>query len=337
MIAVVTGGSGFIGRNLVQRLLRDGHQVRCLVRPRGGTPPMEAQRFVVDYGEPQSLLRSRAFDDADVVFHLAGVTRTARPLGFMTGNVTPTRHLLGALSARRLRPRFVYVSSQSAAGPAMDARHPVDETDVPHAVEEYGRSKYEAERIVTSFLDRVPVTIVRPCSVFGPHDRDFLALFRLAGRGLLVYPARGEHWLSLVHVDDLVGALLRAGSADVAIGRTYFIARADPIAWRSLGEHIAHAVGRTSVRHVHLPDSVVRAVSVFAEWTAGITGRTPLASRSRATLARQRYWVCSSARARAELDLRDTQSLPDALRDTYLWYRDNGWVRARSPAATSAT
>lgn len=336
MIAVVTGGSGFLGRNLVERLRRDGHTVRCLVRPAGGSPPAGAERHVVDYASPASLLTTPALDGADVVFHLAGVTRTAQPGGFVKGNVMPTRHLLGALSARRLRPRFVYVSSLAAAGPATDLRHPVQEDDVPRPVEAYGRSKHEAERVVATFLDHVPVTIVRPCAVFGPHDRDFLALYRLARRGVLVYPARGAHWLSLLQAEDLVNALLNASREPVAIGQTYFLAREEPVTWHALGALIVAAVGRQHAREVALPHALVSGVSVLAEWIARFTDARPAASRSRATLARQPYWVCSAARARRELGLQDSRSLPEALRDTYYWYRDHGWLGGARPSAASA-
>jgi len=129
---------------------------------------------------------------------------------------------------------------------------------------------------------------------------------------------------------------LSAGQEDVAIGRTYFLAGAQPVLWRTLGGHIAAAVGRRDIRHLQLPDSLVRVVSGAGEWIGRLTGKTLPASRSRATLARQRYWVCSAARAQRELGLRESRSLPDAVLHTYYWYRDNGWVRLRSRATVPA-
>ena len=98
-----------------------------------------------------------------------------------------------ALVARRLAPRFVLVSSQAAAGPAADLARPVVEDDAPRPVEAYGASKLEAERVVRSFGDHVPFTIVRPSSIFGPFDRDFLTLFRFARHGVIVYPGVARH------------------------------------------------------------------------------------------------------------------------------------------------
>ena len=325
MIAVVTGGSGFIGQNLVRRLLRDGHEVRCLMRAAGGVLPPYVKRYAVRYDEPASLLRCDAFDRADVVFHLAGATRATSAADFTAANVTVTRNLLGALVARRLAPRFLYVSSQAAAGPASTRQRAIDEDDLPRPIEPYGRSKLEAERIVESFSDRITTTIVRPCSVFGPWDRDFLTMFRMATLGLIIYPGVARQWMSLLHVHDVVDGLLAAAAHRHAHGRTYFLAPEASVQWRTLGELIADAVQRR-VRHVDLPHPVVTAAAIAGEWVGKLTRHPTLANRSKASLAAPRYWVCSASRARQELGFAPTHSLPEAVRETYYWYRQSGWL-----------
>lgn len=329
MIAVVTGGSGFIGQHLVRRLLAEGHEVRCLVRRDGRPTPPGAVRFVVQFESPASLLDCEALEDAAVVFHLAGATRATRPDDFVRANVLPARHLLGALAARGSTARFVYISSQAAAGPASSATQPIDEDDAPRPVEAYGLSKLEGERIVTSFGDRIPFTIVRPCAVIGPRDRDFLTLFRLAERGIIVYPGTATHWLSLLAVHDVVSGILVAAQSDRAILRTYFLSSVQPVRWRTVGEHIAAAVGR-QVRHVDVPLPVIRVASRAADVVGRLMQRAWLANTEKAKLARHPYWVCSSERARRELGFSESRSLPEAITATYLWYRRNGWLR-RSP------
>lgn len=329
MIAVVTGGSGFIGRNLVDRLLRDGHTVRCLVRPDGGQAPRKAERHVVDYRTPASLISSSAFEGADVVFHLAGATKGIGAAPFRDANVTTTRHLLGALTARRLRPRFVLVSSQAAAGPAASLERPVDERDTPAPVEDYGRSKLEAERVVAGFSDHLPTTVLRPCAVYGPRDRDVLNLFRCAVRGWLPYPGVRDHWLSFLHVDDVVEGMVRAATHDRAAFRTYFLASARPVQWREIGAAIRAAVGG-AVREVDLPQWMVLAAANVGEAAGRLLGFAPLANRNKARLGREPYWVCSAARAREELGFTEGLTLPVGIRETYLWYVTQGWLPGRS-------
>lgn len=325
MIAVVTGGSGFIGQHLIRRLRRDGHEVRSLIRAPGGALPADTKRYVVRFDDPDSLFNCAALDRADVVFHLAGATKAVGPDQFMAANVSPTRHLLGAIAARRLYPRFVFVSSQAAAGPAPARHMAIDEDDIARPIEAYGKSKLEAERIVETFADRVATTIVRPCSVFGPGDRDFLTLFRFADWGLVLYPGVAEHWLSILYVDDLVDGLLAAATSPEAIGRKYFLASETPVQWRALGEMMATAAGRRA-RHIDLPSPIVKAAALAGEWFGRLTRTAPLANRSKAALSRPRYWVCSASRARRELAFAPSRSLPDAVRETYYWYRENGWL-----------
>lgn len=333
MIAVVTGGTGFIGQNLVRRLRDDGHEVRCLVRHGGELPP-GVQRFAVDFSDPRSVRGTPALEGANVIFHLAGATKALGEAAFFDANVTPTRVLLGAVVARREYPRFVYASSQAAAGPAADPHRPVDEDDPPRPVEAYGRSKLHAERVVEGFADHIPVTVVRPCSVFGPFDRDFLTLFRFAQRGLLVYPGVRDHWLSLLHVDDVIEGLLAAATNDRAICGRFFLASREPVQWRTVGCEIASAVGRRT-RDVNLPYSLVRAGAIVGELAGRVTGRPTLANRQKVALSRERYWVCSAELARKSLGFSPSRSLADGVRDTYNWYRARGWLPATRPATTA--
>ena len=337
MIVAVTGGSGFIGQNLIRRLLADGHDVRCLVRSASARAvPAGARSFVVDFDVVASLRDCEALEDADVIFHLAGATRAVDRAAFHRANVTPVRHLLGALTARRLSPRFVFVSSQAAAGPAVSLAHPVEESDEARPIEPYGASKLEAERVVATFSDRVPATVVRPCAVFGPWDKDFFTLFRLARRGLLVYPGTAAHWLSLLHVDDVVAGLISAATSERAVLRTYFLSSSAPIRWRTLGDAIAAAMGMHA-RHVDLPRFAVVAASLAGHVAGIATGHVPLANPHKARLARASYWVCSGVRARTELHFRESRSLPEAIAHTYLWYVEHGWLRgARSTVAPVA-
>ena len=328
MIAVVTGGSGFIGQNLVRRLLAEGHEVRCLVRADGtGRPlPAGATRFVVDFDAVETLRSCQAFDGADVMFHLGGATRAVDEAAFRRANVTPTRHLLTVLADAGQVTRFIYVSSQAAGGPAAAFDQPVREDDPPRPVEAYGRSKLEAERIVESYSERLPTVVVRPCAVLGPYDRDFLRLFQFARRGVIVYPATADHWMSLLYVQDVVSGLIVAATQDAALLRTYFLSSAAPVQWRELGRIIARVMD-VRPRHIDLPRPVVDLASMAGDALGHITGRPLLANGHKGALSHHPFWVCSPARAERELGFRQTYSLPDAVRDTYLWYVEHGWVQ----------
>ena len=89
------------------------------------------------------------------------------------------------------------------------------------------------------------------------------------------------------------------------------------------------------VRHVNIHSSLVRTASVAGEWLGRLTHTATIANRSKAALSLQPYWVCSASRARRELGFQESRSLPDAVRQTYYWYRQSGWLRGSHGAASA--
>jgi len=326
VIAVVTGASGFVGSNLVDLLAARGWRVRRLVRPES-PPPSAAELGAgvethrVDFADARTLDRTPALDGADAVFHVGGVTKRRTLDAFRAGNVVPTRALLDALARRGARARLVLVSSQAAAGPAPSPERPLTEDDPPRPVEGYGRSKLEAEEAVRG--GALPWTIVRPGAVYGPRDVDFLTAFRHARHGLAVYPAPRGARLSLVHVDDLVDALVRAAERPGAVGRTYFVAAHDA-AWRDVYAAAAAAQGRRLRVELAPPAWGLRLAGRLGDLWGALTGGEPLANSHKVTLGLQRWWLCSAERARRELAWAPNVSLDEGVRRTVAWYRARG-------------
>lgn len=336
MIAVVTGSTGFIGSHLVETLLARGCTVRALVRAETSTGVHDdrIERFEADLLDDRSVRSSRAWEGATHVFHLAGVTKGRTLAHFRAGNVFPTANVLAALAARPGKPpRVVIVSSQAAAGPAQSPTVPVRESDRPVPVEAYGRSKLQAEQAVTRYKDDLPVTIVRPAAVYGPRDRDFLAAFKQASRRVALHAVPPDHSFSVVHVADLVDALVRAADRPVAVGRTYFVADEAPLTWRQLYDEVAAAAGARPIQ-LQVPPSAVRLAAHAGDLLSTFTGRPTLLNRNKAKLGRQRWWLCDASRARAELEWKSAIPLQLGLRDTYNWYVDAGWLRPPKPDPT---
>lgn len=342
MIAVVTGTSGFIGSHLADALLARGAQVRALVRPasgpsqggaRGGAKgDSRVERHVVDLLDPRAVRESPVWAGATHVFHVGGVTVARTQDAFRAGNVQPVTHILASLAALARPPRLVLVSSQAAAGPARSANAPVRESDAPDPIEPYGRSKLEAEGEALRHQARVPVVIARPAAVYGPRDRAFLAAFREAASRVAFHAAPRDQQFSLVHVHDLVDALVRAATSAEAPGRTYFIGDDRPVTWRALYAAIARASGSTPLQ-VQLPAAVLRAVAAGGDLVAAVTGRTFLLNSHKVALAAPRWWLCDTSRAREELGWRPQVVLHEGVQDTYDWYVRAGWLSGQGPFA----
>jgi nucleoside-diphosphate-sugar epimerase len=327
VIAVVTGSSGFIGSHLVERLTAEGRTVRRLLR--AGASPSSARTVGIPLAtrldDVDAILRSGALAGADVVFHLAGVTKARSASGFRDGNVAPTTAIVEALRRLGQGTRLVLVSSQAAAGPAASSDRPVREDDAASPVEGYGRSKLEAERVALDAGARVPAVVVRPTAVYGPRDLDFFRAFRSASLGVALLPGSRARWFDVAHVADVVEALTLAAIHPDALGRTFFVGAA-PTTWDALYDELARTVGRT-LRQVRVPDWAMRVAGVAGSAAALATGRATLLNAHKTTLGRQDYWLCSDDSARSTLGYSPRRTLPEGIRETYLWYVDNGWLR----------
>lgn len=335
MIAVVTGSTGFIGSHLVAALLERGVEVRALVRPETpvGSRDPRIGHWEADLLDDRSVRESPVWTGVTHLFHLAGVTKGRTLNAFRAGNVFPTANLLAAAAARGARaPRVVLVSSQAAAGPASSPYAPVREEDRPLPIEAYGRSKLQAEQAVARYRDTVPVTVVRPSSVYGPRDRDFLRVFQQETRRIALHAIPRDHALSLVHVDDLVRALLLAAVRPEAIGRTYFVAAEVAVTWGEIYDSIA-TIAATTPWPIQLPSLALRLAARGGDLLSMFTGRASIVNHNKVALARPRWWLCDASRARRELGWISEVPLQQGLRQVYTWYVDAGWLAAPRPAA----
>jgi nucleoside-diphosphate-sugar epimerase len=334
MTAIVTGATGFIGGHLVDALVEAGESVRCLVRRPGSVEaPLQARFYLADFSIPSLGLGDEVFANVDVVYHVAGATRATSEEGFHEANVNVTRRLLDRLKEVGARTRFVYISSQAAAGPAHRAVRrstttdmPLTEDDTPTPIEAYGRSKLAAEQLVTVRSNQLPVTIVRPVAVYGPRDRDFLSIFRWVRRGIAVYPGIRDAVVTTIYVHDLVRGIIAAGTSEGAVGRTYFMGSGEFANWRAIYRMAAEVMGKGTLREVELPLGLVRAGGAVGDFVGRVTRRPLLLNSSKATLAEPRSWTCSSQRAREELGFVATTRLQDGLRATYDWYVSHHWL-----------
>ncbi|UCB52931.1 MAG: NAD-dependent epimerase/dehydratase family protein, partial [Candidatus Zixiibacteriota bacterium] len=230
---LVTGANGFVGSHLAEGLLERGYRVRCLVRKTSDLrwlSGLEVEYFYGDVADKESL--KGVCGNVDLVFHAAGLTSARSRKEYLRANAEGTRNLVEVcLEQNPKLQRFVYVSSQAAVGPGVDER-PLDETAPSRPITDYGESKLEGERIVLEHVSQLPVTVVRPPAVYGPRDTDVLGFFKVASRGFRVSFGKGESFLSLVYVKDLVDGIIRAAENPKSLGQTYFIADDKVYSWR---------------------------------------------------------------------------------------------------------
>jgi nucleoside-diphosphate-sugar epimerase len=322
---LVTGSTGFLGSWLVDRLLERGARVRCLARStsrRDFLSNARVQYALGDVTDVDSLRRALA--GVDYVFHVAGLIKAADPARYEHVNAEGTRNVLSvaAEQAGSIR-RVLVVSSLAAVGPSRRGLL-VDETWEPRPISPYGRSKLQGERHARSFADVVPLTIVRPPSIYGPRDRETLLVYRLAT--LPIRPAIGrEGAISVVHVADLSDGILLAATHPAAVGQTYFLTGDDAPSMSELLGLIASALGRRGAV-LPVPPIAIRGAGVIAGLVRDVTGRSFIFDRWKAEEIAIGHWACSSALARDQIGFRPQIGLIEGLRSTAEWYWKAGWL-----------
>ena len=307
MIVAITGANGFIGQHLVHRFGNAGWEVRSVVRR-----DIELGHF----GEH--------FAGADVVVHAAGATRAPSVAELNEANVELTSRMLQAARDARVQ-RFIFVSSLAAAGPAKSLEEPVSEETPPAPIESYGQSKLNAEKLVRE-AGGLAWVIVRPAAVYGPGDRDFLPVFRLARRGVALHPANRDHWLSIIHVADLAEAILRCASSDSAPGRVYCLGNGEPVQWADVFRLAARCSKGELAVDIEIPAVIVDAGALVGDAIARVTHRAGLLTTEKVALSKARYWTCTSELAARELGFVAKTPLQQGLCETYQWYLERGWL-----------
>jgi len=330
---LVSGASGFIGGHLVRRLLARGCRVSCLVRATSRVDELRtagAQIIACDVTDRGGVARAISSSNARFVFHLAGLVRAMRSEDFMRVNAGGVEAVAKACTDQADRPVLVLVSSIAAAGPS--AKRPIVESDPPAPVSCYGRSKFAGEQVAMKYADAVPITVVRPCVVFGAGDRGMYEVFRpIARSGLHVFGGSGDPRISLVAVADLVELLLPAAEQGERLvpgvpGHGIYFAAAEDISYVELGIAIARALGKKEPRILRLPAWSMRTIGRFGDVMSQIRRRPGWVGRDKMRDVLAGSWTCSSAKARQQLGWSPTTSLSDRLGETAQWYRDAHWL-----------
>ena len=336
-LVLVTGGTGFVGANVVRELVGLGAPVRVLARPGGDRRALDGVKLEIAEGDLLDRASlARAVKGVDTVYHAAADYRlwAPDPAVMHRVNIGGTRALLEAAGEAGVR-RIVYTSSVGALGIPKDGALGTEDTPVGLAdmVGAYKSSKFLAEQVAVEFAQRgLPVVIVNPSAPIGPWDIkptptgkmivDFM-------RGRMV--AIVDTGLNIVHVRDVArGHVLAAEKGRV--GERYILGHAEGnLSLREIGRLLSEITGRAEPR-LRVPYAVAWTAAACSEAVSRLTRRPPAVPLTAVRMARKRMFF-SPAKAIRELGLPQTPPR-QALRDAVEWFAAHGY--ARLPGQTSA-
>ena len=319
---LVTGANGFIGSHLVRELVRQGHEVRGLVRHTSDLSSLEGvpiSLYIGDVREPSTLVAP--LRDVAYVYHLAAVLLTTNREAFIQTNVEGTRNLLEAVAAHAAGTlkRVLITSSQAAVGPNPTPAA-IDESYVPQPVSWYGESKKEMEALAKSYAGRLPITIVRPSPVYGEREQDISQTFPVVAQGLHPKLGFSPTLAVMVYVEDLVQGIIAAAQSDVSVGKTYFLNHSQQVSTADVVQTIATAMGKPNGLLLPVPVFLLRIGAPLAEFMAQFTRQRPSTTRDKVRELSQPYWVADPSCAKQELGWEAQHDLLSGMQPTTQYF-----------------
>ncbi|KAL6071993.1 Epimerase domain-containing protein [Balamuthia mandrillaris] len=363
---LVTGATGFVGKQLLHRLLQeDRFQPIAFVRPSSNTRSLPKgveirEGSLFEHGSLREAVR-----DVAAVVHLAAMMDffPKQVEQVYRTNVEGTRNLfLACVEERNSRRghrlgsckkakenemthaasadseeteegdlRFIYISSTEAMG-AVESP-PADETTELRPTSDYGRSKVLAEQIVKELSDKhkLPHIILRPTGILGPHDEfAFYELVNMVNSGLLCFiPGDGTALLAFTHVEDVVEGIVRAllvEEKEEAFNQTYILSVDEAMTYAQWVRFLSHACGRFSP-FLHVPLPLVKVVTALLAPVMNL-GKARVFMYNTETVDRMKeHRAFSNKKAKQFLGWHPKYSLTEAMQHTIDHYFATGRIK----------
>jgi dihydroflavonol-4-reductase len=328
--ALVTGATGFIGANLVRELLKQGFQVRALVREGSDLRNLEGLKVELALGDLRNAeALKKALEGCDVLFHTAALYSfwVPQPEVMYEINVKGTANILQAALHTGVQ-KVVYTSTESTIG--IDRRTGLGKENLIARPEEltnhYKRSKFLAEKVALDMCQKgLPIVVVNPTATVGPYDRKPTP----TGRFILSFlnrhmPAYVNTGLNLVNVEDVArGHLLALEKGKV--GERYILGN-ENLTFQTVLEMLSRLTGIRPPR-ICLPLSFALAVGYLSEFFVGrVLKKPPWITVEAVKAARDfRFFDCS--KAIEELGFAPTP-VEKGLERAVRWFKENGYVKA---------
>jgi nucleoside-diphosphate-sugar epimerase len=328
MRVLVTGATGFIGRTLVLRALRD-ERVTAIVAPVRSADKLRAQlaREGVTAAPKLTVLEAEAphwdfrhLGPIDRMVHCAGVLFGRTRDEYFRVNVDGTLRLLESVAGE---PDIVVLSSQSAGGPTPDGHHAKKIGHPDRPISWYGESKLQMEQAVRQ-AGHGRVRFLRAPMVLGPGDQATLPLFRMVRGKIWTKPGRELKHFSWVSSDDLAEAIEswfeRAGGLEVAhVTSPGTISDAD----------LMLTAGKVSGREgklLHVPQFLLKPVAFASKYVPAIGKSVPSLTADRAREIWPNRWVIDPEPFHQATGWRGRATLEDTLARTLAWLQREGLV-----------
>ncbi len=301
----ITGATGFIGGALVQRLSALGWKVRALVRSEAGRKQLNEKNIECVVGDLEDLKSLRELiTGVDAIVHCAGAVRGAAQNDFDRVNSVGVARLVRVVAEQSVMPYFVLISSLAAREPQLSY---------------YASSKLKGEKMLEAHAGSMDWDIVRPPAVYGPGDKEMLPLFQWMFRGLAPLIGSDANRVSLIHVEDLVDAIVcLLGNKKQNQQQIYELhdGHQDGYSWEDI-IHVVEALCGRSIYTIKIPISLVRLTGFINVQRANIFGGMPMLTPGKVRELNHPNWVADNSPLHRDTGWKPKVTLAEGLRQLF--------------------
>lgn len=282
-LVAITGATGFIGSVLVNKLIQNNWAVRALTRTARFSDSNTIEWIEGDLGNLNAL--RRLVDGSSHVIHCAATVKGNTFEEFAYTNIEGTKNILSAVSTQQPSSKFLLISSLAARQPELSW---------------YAQSKYLSEQQLLGQSQTLDWTIFRPTAVYGPGDKELKPLFQAMHRGILPIVGKITNRFGLIHVEDLVAAILAWLQSENAVEGIFELddGQAGGYSYQSLIT-LAEQVWSHPIRGIAIPDYLIRNIASANLWLAKLLRYPAMLTPGKVNELQHPDWVCDNTKLMA--------------------------------------
>ena len=328
MNILVTGGTGFIGSRLALSCLEKNHKVNVLGQE-NTEAEKENSKLIKEKGAEVILasvlnknIISEVTRNMDYIFHFAAAQHEMNipDQKFWEVNVEGTRNIISGAIENGVK-RFIHGSTIGVYG---SLQGEIDEDSPTNPNNIYEQSKFEAEKLVLSYNDRIPTVIIRIPETFGPGDRRLLKLFKGIKTNTFFIVGKGENLHHLIYIDDLIEGMYLASENDEAVGKIFLFAGQKAITTNEMIATIAKDFN-TNFPKIKLPLTPMMIAATIIEKIFRPLGIQPPLHRRRMDFFVKGYQL-STKKSNKILGFNPKFDFDSGVKETIKWYEQNGFL-----------
>lgn len=304
-VIALTGATGFIGKHILDELIKRGDTVRALTRR--PQPERAGVEWVLGDLQDQQALNSLV-TTAQAVIHCAGSVKAPSREAFIDANARAVSRVLDAIRKNGCKAKLVHISSMAAREPELS---------------HYALSKAAAEAILQRTSD-VEWTAVRPPAVYGPGDLEILKMIKTLKFGVAFLPGMAPTRVSFIHAEDLTRAILSLIESSETKNKIYELddGEIDGHTIASVYKTAANLMNKR-VYFIPVPKFILTLVALVNQGISCLIGRTPMLTPGKVRELTHRDWTAKSPKLNASGIWGPEIPLKSGLNDTLAWYRHN--------------